>query len=107
MAAYVADEVGSDALLYELPPLVATLEAVVVATRDDGLQRQVGQRLQHGEVRAGARRARLFVDLDGDVRDDVLGPWCAVVVDDHVVPQHPLDGVRAAHRSGTAREGGV
>jgi hypothetical protein len=37
MAAHVADEIGL-ATLYEAPLPVATLEAVVVPTADDGLQ---------------------------------------------------------------------
>jgi hypothetical protein len=81
MATHVADEIGSDAPLDEAPPPVAALEAVVVSTADDGLQSQVGHRLQRGEVRTRDRRARLFVDLDGDIGGDVLGPWRAVVVD--------------------------
>jgi hypothetical protein len=56
MAAHVADEIGSDAPLYEAPLPVAALEAVVVSTADDGLQSQVGQRLQRGEVGTRERR---------------------------------------------------
>jgi len=63
--------------------------------------------LQRGEVGTRDRRARLFVDLDGNIGDDVLGPWRAVVVDDQAVPEHLLDGVSAAHRTGDARKGGV
>ena len=38
MAADVADEVGADAPLDEMPLSVPPLEAVVVPTADDGLQ---------------------------------------------------------------------
>jgi hypothetical protein len=81
MAAHVAYEIGSDAPLHEAPLPVAALEAVLVATANDGLQSQVGQRLKRSEVRTRDRCARLFVDLDGDIGGDVLGPWRAVVVD--------------------------
>jgi hypothetical protein len=50
MAAHVADKIGVDAPLYESPLPVVALEAVVVPTADDGLQSQVGQRLERGEV---------------------------------------------------------
>jgi hypothetical protein len=86
MAAHVADEVGSDAPLYEMPLSVGSLEAVVVLTSDDGLERQTGRRLECGEVCAGHRRAGRFVDLDGEIGREVLGPGSAVVVDDDVVP---------------------
>jgi hypothetical protein len=67
MVAYVADEVGSDTPLYEAPVSVVPLEAVVVPTTDDGLERQVRQRLQRGEVRTGHRCSGVFVDLDGEI----------------------------------------
>ncbi len=51
MAAHVPDEVGSDAPLYETPHSIGPLEAVVVPTTDDGLERQAGHRLERGEVR--------------------------------------------------------
>jgi len=72
MAAHVAHEVGSDAPLYETPLSVAPLEAVVVPTTDDGLQSQVRQRLQRGEVRTRHRCAGLFVDLNGEIGGYVL-----------------------------------
>jgi hypothetical protein len=65
MAAHVADEVCSDPPLHEAPLPVPALEAVLVAAADDGLQSQVGQGLQRGEVRTRDRRAGLFVNLDG------------------------------------------
>ncbi|MEU5299303.1 hypothetical protein ACH4YO_01590 [Streptomyces noursei] len=46
MAAHVADQVDADLTLHEAPPSSTALEAVVVPTAGDGLQRQVGQRLQ-------------------------------------------------------------
>src|ERR1700756_4585499 len=82
MAAHVADEVGSDAPLYETPLSVGLLEAVVVPTTDDGSELQAGRRLERGEVRAGHRRAGLFVDLDGEIGREMLRPGSAVVVDD-------------------------
>jgi len=72
-----------------------------------GCKRQVGQRLQRGEVRARDRCASLFVDVDREIRGDVLGPWRAVVIDDHVVPEHLLDGIAATYRPGAARKRGV
>jgi hypothetical protein len=39
MAAQIADEIRSNAPLHETPLAVAALEAVVVPTADDGLQR--------------------------------------------------------------------
>ena len=67
MAAHVAHEVGSDAPLYETPLSVAPLEAVVVPTTDDGLQSQVRQRLQRGEVRTRHRSAGFLVNLNGEI----------------------------------------
>src|SRR5260221_14049935 len=107
MAAYVADEIDADAPLGEAPLPVGAFEAVTVPAADDGLQRQAGQRLQHGEVRARDRRARFLVDFDGDIRGDMLGPGRAVVVDDQHVPEHLLDGIGAANRRAAAREDGV
>src|SRR5437899_517519 len=52
-------------------------------------------------------RRSMRVALDGDGRGDVLGWRRAVVVDDHAVLEHLLDGVSAAHRAGAARERGV
>ena len=107
MAAHVADQIGSDVPLYEAPLPVAALEAIVVPTADDGLQSQIGHRLQRGEVGTRDRRARLLVDLDRDIGGDVLGAWRAVVIDDEHVLEHLLDRVSATHRPGAAREGGV
>jgi hypothetical protein len=47
--------------------LLAALEAVVVATTDDELQSEVGQRSQHCEVRTRDRRAGPFIDLDREM----------------------------------------
>ena len=102
MVAHVAYEVGSDAPLHETPFSVAPLEAVVVPPTDDRLQREVGQRLQRGEVRTRDRGAGLFVELNGEIRRDMPSPGRAVVIHDHVVPEHLLDGIAAAHLSGTA-----
>jgi hypothetical protein len=77
MAGHVADEIGFDVPLDEAPFPVAALEAVAVPPADYRLQSEVGQRLQRREVRTRDRRARLFVDLDGDIRRDVLGAGCA------------------------------
>ena len=107
MTAHVPDEVGSDAPLYETPLSVGPLEAVVVPTTDDGLERQAGRRLERGEVCAGHRPAGLFVDLDGEIGREVLRPGCAIVVDDDVVSEHLLDGIGTAHRPGSARKRGV
>ncbi len=104
MAAHVAYEVGSDAPLGEAPLSIAPLEAVVVPTADDGLQGQVRQRLQRGEVRTRQRCAGLFVDLNGEIGGYVLRPGRTVVIDDDDVPEHSLNGVTAAHRSGTANK---
>jgi len=43
MVAHIADEVGLDAPLRELPPSVAPLEAILVASADDGLQGKVSR----------------------------------------------------------------
>src|SRR5437764_10085292 len=72
MAAHVADEIRLDAPLHETPVPLVPLEAVVVPTADDWLQRQVGQRLQRGEVRTRDRCASVFVDVDREIRGDVL-----------------------------------
>ncbi len=49
MVAHVADEIDADTPLREAPLRVAALEAITVPAAGDGLQRQAGQRLQHGE----------------------------------------------------------
>jgi hypothetical protein len=74
MAAQVADEINADAPFREAPLPIAAVEAVPVPAADDGLQGQAGQSLQHGEVGTRGRRARLLVDVDDDVRCDMLGP---------------------------------
>jgi hypothetical protein len=85
MEADVADEVSSDAPVYETPVSVAPIEAVVLPTTDDGLESLARQCLQRGEVRTRHRRAGLFVDLDGEIGREVLRPRHTVVVDDDVV----------------------
>jgi len=81
MAAQVAGEINADAPFREAPLPVAAVEAVPVPAADDGLQGQAGQSLQHGEVGTRDRRARrllllllVVVDVDDDVRGDMLGP---------------------------------
>ncbi len=56
MVVHLADEIGPDPPIREAPLSLTALEAVVVATTDDGLQSQVGQRLQHCEVRTPRSR---------------------------------------------------
>ena len=107
MAAHVAYEVGSDPPLHEAPLSFAALEAVVIPTADDRVQRQVRQRLQRGEVRTRHRCASFFVDLNGEIGRDVLRPGRTVVIDDDDVMEHLLDGIAAAHHSGTAGKRGV
>src|SRR5216683_7599845 len=106
MVAHIARKIDADAPLREAPLPVTAIETVTVPAADDGLQSQAGQRLQHSEVRARDRRARLLVGLDDDISGDVLGAWRAVV-DDQRVPEHLLDGVWAADRRTAAREGRV
>lgn len=50
MAPDIADEVDADLPLHEAPLPSTALETVVVPATGDGLQRQIGQRLQHGDV---------------------------------------------------------
>jgi hypothetical protein len=60
MPAHVAHQVDMDLPLREAPLTVTALERVVVTASGDGLQGKSGQRLQHGEIRARDRRARLI-----------------------------------------------
>ena len=91
--AHVAHEIGGEPPLDEMPHAVATREDVAVATGDDGLQRQVGQRLEHRHVGMGHRRARRGVHVDADVGGDVLGARRAVLVQAHHAAKEPLDGL--------------
>src|SRR5207245_416993 len=79
VAAEVAGEVDDDLALGEVPAEVVAGEAVVVAAGDDRLQRQVGERLQDGEVAAGGGARAIGRDLDRHVGDDVFRARHAVV----------------------------
>ncbi len=57
MATRIADGVDADPSLREAPLPITALETVVVSTAGDGLQRRIGQRLQHGDIRSLDRRA--------------------------------------------------
>src|SRR4051812_34967530 len=53
--AEIADAVGVDDPLGEVPRAGLELEAIVILTRDDRLQRQLRAALQHGEIGASRR----------------------------------------------------
>src|SRR6202011_1218484 len=74
VTAQVADEVTEDDALGQAPRAVDAGELVVVPTGDDGLQREVVDLLQDGEVRPGRGGAGGLVDLDHEVGGHVLGP---------------------------------
>src|SRR5207248_2084985 len=98
VVAQVAHQVGVDDALDEVPDAVGAGEAVVVATGQDRLQREARPGLEDGEVAARRRRPAVGRDVDGEVRDDVLGAGDAVVQDDAVV--RPADLGRARQRLG-------
>src|SRR5262245_55761239 len=62
VAAQVPDELGDDVSLAEAPLAGKTRKMIAISPRDDGLQREVRQRLIHGEIRTGARGGSLVVD---------------------------------------------
>ena len=70
----VTDHLGGEAALGEAPTTLDALEAVAVATGDDGLEAESVGGLEDGEVGAGRGRSRLLVDVDLDVRRQVLRP---------------------------------
>jgi hypothetical protein len=107
MTADVPGEVDADLPVGAAPLPGGPHEAVAVAACRDGLQWQTGQGLQHGEVRARDRRAGVLIDLDRDIGGHVLRAWRAVVVDDHHVVEHFLDGGLATDRAAAASEGGL
>ncbi len=107
MAAHIAHKIRLNAPLHETPLATAALEAVVIPTADDGLQRKVGQRLQRGEVRTGDRGAGGFINLDGEIGRHVLCSWRAVVIGDHGADEHLLDGIATSYRAGAALKSGV
>src|SRR6185369_3215540 len=90
----ITDEVHVDEAVGEAPAPVVARERVVVATGDDGLQRNGRRLLEYGEVRACRRGAAGGVDLDDDVRGDVLRARRPVVVELHEPRQDLGDGRR-------------
>jgi hypothetical protein len=79
--AHVADQVDDDVAARELPSPFRSLETIAVATGDDRLEGQLaGDGLEHREVGTGGSRHPAVVDLDDDVRREVLGPGGAVLV---------------------------
>ena len=77
----VADLLEQDVTVRELPRRADPCELVVIAARDDRLERQIGRRLEDDERRSGLRGPGIFVDVDDDVRGQVAGAKRAVVVD--------------------------
>jgi hypothetical protein len=69
-----AREVDVDRPFAEPPRAPDAPEAVVVAAREDHLERQRRRRLEDREVRPRGRGPRRLVHLDDEVRDHVLGP---------------------------------
>src|SRR6266508_4010121 len=89
MPAQVTDQVGDDDALEEAPPSVDALKTVAVPPGDDRLERKVGSGLEHGEVGAGHGGIGARLDVDGHVRDHVLGRRGAVLVEDDAVVAAP------------------
>jgi hypothetical protein len=62
VVADVAEKVGLDSPLDEVPVTVVAFEAIVVAAADDGLRRHVREYLKRGEVGARGRGVGRLVD---------------------------------------------